>query len=138
MCLSPLPFLNPWIYSCLYVDASEKDTGGVLLQPEKPFTPAIRMTVSQPTIDGAYLHPVAYSSHKLSSTQQKYSSQEREAPSATVTTFSIRRFDPVHDNSSSDTYLRILDIKRLTWIDLEAIGEYHTINKPKDFLTINF
>ncbi|KHJ36335.1 putative krab-a domain-containing protein [Erysiphe necator] len=52
---------------------------GVLLQPDEPLTPAVRMTVSQPTMDGVYLHLAAYTSHKIGLTQQNYSSQEREA-----------------------------------------------------------
>ncbi|KAI0993827.1 hypothetical protein K3495_g14357, partial [Podosphaera aphanis] len=71
--------MDPQLPVVLDVDASEKYTGGVLLQPKEPFTPVLRVAVSQPTMDGANLHPVAYTSHKLNPTQQRYSAQEREA-----------------------------------------------------------
>ena len=47
-------------------DASQKHVGGALLQP--------RLKSSGKTL----LHPIAYFSKKLTPTQQRYSSQERE------------------------------------------------------------
>ncbi|KAI0992856.1 hypothetical protein K3495_g15328, partial [Podosphaera aphanis] len=71
--------MDPQLPVVLDVDASDKYTGGVLLQPEAPFSPFIRLRILQPSMDGANLHPVAYTSRKLNPTQQRYSSQEREA-----------------------------------------------------------
>ena len=71
--------MDPQLPVVLDVDASEKYTGGVLLQPNEQLTPILRIKLSQPTMEGAHLNPVAYTSHKLNPTQQRYSFQEREA-----------------------------------------------------------
>ena len=71
--------MDPRLPVILDVDSSDRYTGGVLMQPNAPFSPQIRATILQPTMDGAYLRPVAYTSRKLTPTQQRYSAQEREA-----------------------------------------------------------
>ncbi|KAI1006273.1 hypothetical protein K3495_g1948 [Podosphaera aphanis] len=69
--------MDPQLPVVLDVDASDKYTSAVLLQPEVPFSPFIRLRILQPSMDGAHLHPVAYTSRKPNPTQQRYSSQER-------------------------------------------------------------
>lgn len=71
--------MGPHLPVILDVDSSDKYTGRVLMQPDEPFSSVIRARILQPTMDGAYLRPVAYTSRKLNSTQQRYSAQEREA-----------------------------------------------------------
>lgn len=57
------------------MDTSKKCTGGVLQQPAPPIT----VTISQVSLSTMNLLPVAYTSHKLTPTQQRYNAQEREA-----------------------------------------------------------
>ncbi|KAI0994860.1 hypothetical protein K3495_g13320, partial [Podosphaera aphanis] len=71
--------MDPHLPVIIDVDSSDRYTGGVLMQPDAPLSPQIRATILQPTMDGAYLRPVAYTSRKLTPTQIRYSAQEREA-----------------------------------------------------------
>ena len=57
------------------VDSSGSHTGGVLLQPSS----SVRVRISQPSLDTLSLRPIAYTSHKLTPAQTRYSAQEREA-----------------------------------------------------------
>ncbi|KAI0995567.1 hypothetical protein K3495_g12611 [Podosphaera aphanis] len=75
MKLASPPVLRPLDQSkpvFIDTDSSKTETGGALLQPD------YRFTISQPNIHSARLSLVAYTSRKLTPTQQRYSSQERE------------------------------------------------------------
>lgn len=61
--------MDPHLPVVLDVDVSESYNGGVLLQPNVAFTPTVRLTLLQPSMDGAFLNPVAYASRKLNTTQ---------------------------------------------------------------------
>lgn len=49
-------------------------------------------------------------------------------PPMTVTSFPIRNFDPVHNDAASSFHFKIPDIEKLSWIDLQSIGE-HLLHK---------
>ena len=111
--LTSAPLLVPFLYSLpvvLHVDASLEFIGAALYQPHtKIFS---RSTSLKPSI----LHPVAYYSSKLSSTQQRYSAQEREALALTSALYKWR------------SWIEGLDITVLT--DHESLTRLRTQRDP--------